>query len=85
MVGLQIDNLSRAEVTHTMIVEIGETGRLARNGIRALLLSYHDWRTAEEVTCSNDTVLCEKKHSTRTFYLTEDILYAVNEILSLND
>ena len=69
LIGLQIDNLTRTEVAHTMEIEIRETGGLAAHGIRTFLLSDDDWCTSQEIAGSNNTILCEDQHRARTFYL----------------
>ena len=62
LIGLQIDDLTRTKVTHTMEIEIRETSGLATHSIRTLLLSNHDRRTSQEVAGCNDTVFREDQH-----------------------
>ena len=78
-IGRQEHDLSRAEVSLTVEVQVREARRLTRHGIRPLLLTDDDRCTAEEVTGSDNTFLRQYQHRARTLDFLIDEVNALHK------
>ena len=62
LVGCQENYLAWSKVANSLIIQIWETGSLAAHSICTFLLTDYYRCTAQEIACSNDTLLSKYQH-----------------------
>lgn len=84
-IGMQADNLARTEVAVNLVVEVGETARLAGGGIGSVLATDDDGGASPLVARSDDAVFGQEQHGAGTLDVLIDILDAFDKVLALDD